>query len=282
MKLQSDHSIMQIVIKFLLKHTWLNLLLIVLYCAFIIFMHDQLTLPNYNQWVKYIGIASALLILIYLSKAIFHNNAIRKLKIAVVLIIALLWAIHVSIMLEMNIEIIHGLMYSILAFLLFAYTGRFAATLIIALIFMLLDEYCQYIILYPGYVQYYELNDVILDILGCYITFSLLIVKDIQPHYNLIPLKKRYELYLFPFVLLLLLVGLFSCFFVVYPKDVCNNTLFVFNRLANPELFWQKHPFTQAVYHVVSLWEAVLIIAIFFIGFVALDCFYKNKTKHFA
>lgn len=286
----TNKSLLKIVTNFLIKHNRLNLLLIFLYSIFIIFMHDhavkisiyimnQLTLPEYNQLIKYIGITSGLLVFIFLVYTTYTYNEHRLLKILVVSITFLLWLIHVTTMLEMNIEIIHGLMYAILAFLLFAFTGRFAATLMLTLPVMLLDEYYQYMILYSGYVQYFELNDIILDILGCCITFVLLITSNIKPHFNRVSTARKYELHLFLFLFAALAIGLFSGLLVVYQKNILQHTIFIFNKLPQPELFWQQHSFTQAIYHVVYLWEAVLIISVFFFSFLLLDKYFQKERS---
>lgn len=278
---------------FLRKNYLLNILLILISTALILHLHNagvsisvaimnKLSLPNYNFWVKTIGIIIAIAIIIMLFVAIRKQRDFIVAKTSLLAVIMIAWLVHVSYMLEMNIEIIHGLLYGSLTFLFFTLTGRYAVAIICSIPVMMIDEWYQYQILYPSYVTYFEWNDVVLDILGGGITITILFFSNLYPFYNKMIWYKKIEVYLLPIYLFLLGFGLFTCYIAKYVEEVCGNTWIVLNKLENPLQFWQTHTFTKAVYHVLLLHEAVLLIVILCSIFYFLDYYLgikNNKQK---
>mgnify|MGYP005841329593 CR=1 FL=1 len=268
--------------EFLKRNLVINVILVIAYSYFIVFMHpdvveisitvmNSLSLESYNFWVKIISaIAFSILSYVVLSQ-IFQYKENRYLKLFYIVITILFIAIHSITMFEMNIEIIHGLMYGILTFLLFPLTGRYAASIIFALPVMLYDEWYQYVFLYPDYVQYYELNDIVMDLLGSGLTVVILFGFNILPFKNKLSVLKRLEWYILPIFFAITLFILSTCYVVIYPEYVCDNTVFILNKLNKPELFWQVHPFTKAEYHVLSFKEAIFLITALCYGYAMLD-----------
>lgn len=276
-------------VEFLKRNSLLNALLVAGYSYFIVFMHpavvevsinimNSLSLEVYNYWIKIISVAIMMVLSYVILHQIWHQKEKRGIKLFFLITTVTLMAIHAITMFEMNIEIIHGLMYGILTLLLFPLTGRYATAIIYALPVMLYDEWYQYILLYPDYVQYYELNDIIMDLLGSGLMIAILFSFDILPFKNNKPILKRLEWYVIPVLIVATVFIIASCYVAIYPKDVCNNTVFVLNKLSQPELFWQIHPFTKAKYHVLSIGEALILIATLCYGYAMLDVITKTKN----
>ena len=178
----------------------------------------------------------------------------------------------------MSIEMIHALMYFGLSFLLFPIFGRYSAAIIFALVIMVIDEWFQYKILYPSYVEYYELNDILLDVLGSGLLITLLFIFGVKNQNSNTAIFKRSEFVLLGIILLSVFLGLATCLFSLYPENSCEHTIFVFNKLPVPHLFWQVHPFNKAVYHVLPPLEGILVIVLAIILFCSIARF-SNKNS---
>ena len=243
-----------------------------------VFVEHHLSLPVYNKVVIAISI---LLLILYIAFVLTHlkdraDNRIHK--IIYLLLVLLFIILHVRIMFEMNIEIIHIFQYSILAMLLFPLTRRFGAAVCFAIPFMLVDEWNQYINLYPGYVEYFEFNDVILDINGCGLAMITLYIIGVEGSQNLKPLWKRPEFMAILAFAFAVLIAVKACFIALYTADKCNNTWLVLNIIKEEQFFWRKFPGRDAVYHIMQPIEAIAAIiglALFYFG---LDSFRRKAT----
>ena len=207
----------------------------------------------------------------------YSENRLHKL---VFLLLCLSFIIlHFNIMFEMNIEIIHVFQYSILAFLLFPLTRRFGAAVCFAIPFMLVDEWNQYINLYPGFVQYFEFNDVILDINGCGLAMISLYLAGVRGEENMKPLWKRPEFILLFVGAIATAMALQTCFISLYAADKCNNTWLVLNIVPEAPAFWRKFPGRDVVYHIMQPLEAIISIGVLATFYFGLDSFRVNFSE---
>jgi len=267
-------------VKNLLKDKWPWLIAIAAYTVFIlkghntfvnlsVFIMNSLTLPVYNMVVKYTAIIVAIALVLILSVKLYRNRQSFQRKVFYLFTTLAFMAIHATYMFEMNIEIIHSFEYAILALLWYAATGRISSAIVFSLPFMLLDEWYQYKVLYPGYVEYLELNDVLMDIFGA---ASALIACWIAGLIHPLPFSKKAmaaEVSLLLVLVSVALVGIYTCTFAVHHSMVCNNTIFEFSRVEGYELFWHKHSFTGATYHIFTPFEgmaAIVLACAFYMG----------------
>ncbi|MBK7149891.1 MAG: VanZ family protein [Bacteroidetes bacterium] len=75
---------------------------------------------------------------------------------------------------------IHALEFTWLVFLLFPVANRYSAAICLTLPFMLLDEWYQYILLYPEFNDYFDLNDILMDTYGCGLMMVLLMLLGVK------------------------------------------------------------------------------------------------------
>jgi hypothetical protein len=222
---------------------------------------NSLSLPVYNYVVKVVGLTTGFILISLLLLSLARNRKDSGRKIFYLTATSIFIVVHASFMFEMNIEIIHSFEYSILALLLFTIFGRMGTAIVFSLPIMMLDEWYQYKILYPTYVEYYELNDILMDIFGA--AFALItfwILGAIQPK----PAKKflyRIEVKLIAGLLFLIAIAFAAGLFATHQSTSSSQTIFVFSRLTSPDLFWRVHAFTKATYHVLTPLEGVLAIA---------------------
>ena len=267
-----------------------NLTLVFAYFIFIFVMHvpcaklsvfveHHLSLPVYNTVVIALSVTLLILYLAFISLGLKRNTDNFLHKIIYLLFALLLIILHFNIMFEMNIEIIHVFQYSILAFLLFPLTRRFGAAVCFAIPFMLVDEWNQYINLYPGYVQYFEFNDVILDINGCGLAMITLYIAGVKGAEHIKPLWKRPEFFSILSFGLGMLIAVKTCFIALYAADKCDNTWLVLNVIKEAPAFWRKFPGRDIVYHIMQPVEAIVVIIALALFYMGLDSFRKKLPQ---
>lgn len=267
---------------FLEHNRLLNLLLLILYIFVILHGHDffvqlsvkamnSVSLPVYNQVVMLCIVTSSALLILYTLYKLKANPNQWKSRLLFLAGCLFYLSIHVNVLFEMNIEIIHIVEYIVLSLLLFPFTRSISATLIFALPIMIGDELNQYLVLYPGYNKYFEWSDIVMDIVGAGTLLLMLNIAGLQ-------LRKRAKYNLFtPEILLLvvfcllMLMGFITGMLASTAKDLQPNTIFVFNQLSQPELFWQTHAFTGAHYHVLWPSEGVVLILVLCAFFALYD-----------
>lgn len=74
--------------------------------------------------------------------------------------------VSLNMLIIVNIEIIHFIQYAFLAILLFPLSKKFFATIVLVTFLGAIDEAYQYYFLSPDRTNYYDFNDVILNLLG--------------------------------------------------------------------------------------------------------------------
>jgi hypothetical protein len=158
----------------------------------------------------------------------------------------------------MNIEVVHVLEFTLLSVLLFPLLGSFGASVVFTLPFIFVNEWYQYVVLYPGYIQYFEFNDIVIDLLGCGMAMIFLWIAGVKPEETSAFWRNPEFVFLIA-VNLLFLVLLATCVLTFYPGNKCENTFLVLNQLQNPHLFWQTHVY-GAVYHVMKPLEGLVIV----------------------
>lgn len=212
--MESLSNFFQRYVHWLAAHRIVNLVLISLYFVFLYYMHvpfahlsvwvmNNMSLPVYNKVVLAISILLLVVFILFMIVQFKKYKSNRSLKLTYLSLTIGFIIMHYRIMFEMNIEIIHVFQYSILAFLIFPVTRRFGATVLFTVPFMLVDEWNQYINLYPGYVEAFEFNDIMIDMYGCGLAMMTLMINGVEGSWPIAPLWKRTE---FIFLLAALIV----------------------------------------------------------------------------
>jgi hypothetical protein len=257
-----------------------NLLLVLAYVAFILFGHDTfvnvsiavmtaLTLPVYNMVVGAITVAVGAVFVGVLFLFLRKDGPQRPRQIFYLSAIVLMLVLHHFFLFEMNIEVIHAALYAGLALVLFPLTRRPGATIILALPVMMLDEWYQYIILYPEHVLYFDFNDILMDMLGCALLLCGLWIMGLSMRPSYRPFLLRMEILLLTAIVAGCVIATGLCIVALFPETSCDNTLFVVNALPDPMEFWRTHPFTGRTYHAlppVAGLAVVTLAALFFTG----------------
>lgn len=262
-------------------------MIIVFYGLAILLLHDWFvklsikamnlySLPVYNVIVRNFSLSLAAAILFASVVKSFQNKRFDSLFILIIFSAFLF--LHSILLFEMNIEIIHAVEYGLMAVLIYILTRNAGAAIVLCLPLMLADEWVQYRLLYGNYNQYYEFNDIVLDIIGCGIFLS--VFKIFEPKRMAVRSDciNRKEFWFLSCAFLLFLVLIKTGVFAVHQNVVCNHTVFTLSKIQSPENFWHIHAFTGAKYHILSpFWGALFIYLLCLFGGV-LDYRFVPKT----
>lgn len=161
-----------------------------------------------------------------------------------------------------NVEAIHFLQYMLLAILMFPIFRRYGETLFWCTIMGAVDEAYQYFILSPNRTNYYDFNDIILDLIGA--AFGLILIRSFRPVLrNAAKWYKSSILYcsvLFT-VLIGVLYGLGALRF--YPDEAFPDAWLLVKKV--PEGFWTE--LKPVIFHIVEPLEGMLIVVGLLVGF---------------
>lgn len=274
-------------INWLKQHKVLNLVLVFLYGFLLIFFHDffvhlsidmmnGLSLPVYNKLVLVISICGGVAVFVSLLYMLYKTNENRNRKLFFLLLTSLLIALHYKFLFEMNIEVVHVIEFAVLSVLLFPLLSSFGASVAFTLPFIVVNEWYQYVVLYPSYILYFEFNDIVIDLLGCGMAMIFFWIAGVKPDNNQTAIFKRPEVILLVAFNFLFVVLITTCVFTFYPEGKCDNTFLVLNQLQNPNLFWQTHVF-GAVYHVMKPMEGLVAVNFVCLLFTLMDYVANNK-----
>ena len=178
-------------INWLSKHKAVNLVLLGIYYLLAVLPHEQvgvfiskkvrkpMGLEAYDRIMLQIAIAGLLLYGI-----VVIWNIIRKPKQIPTLfyLIANICFASASVyaLFVLNIEAIHFFQYAILALLLFPLLRSYSMTLFWGTLLGAIDEAYQYFYLSPDRTDYFDFNDVILDLIG--VAFGLILIRSFNPN----------------------------------------------------------------------------------------------------
>jgi hypothetical protein len=275
------------VIGWLEQRKGLTLVFAIAYFFFILFMHDpmvhvslwvqaQLSLATYNLVVAIVYLVFLAILLALLRKNLFTPIDEPELKLSYFFVTVLFIIVHSRFMFDSNIEVIHSFEYMFLAFLLFPLTRRFGAAIFFTIPFMLIDEWYQYIVLYPETNDYFDLNDIAMDTYGCALMMGILMLMGIKGQPNPKPLWRRSEFIALVIMLFALAIAYKLCIVVAYANQKCNNTLLVMNERLSPEPFLRLHPTHNIMFHVMKPMEGIALFSMLALFYFGMDSFRKK------
>ena len=249
----------------------LNIFLIVAYYLLVVLPHEQVGIwiaktldqpygrDRYNLIILVLG----LLVLVGYSLPIWKG--IQQLKegksrVYFSLIMTLLFVIiSFNMLLVVNVEIVHFVQYALLAILLFPLFNNYRDTLFYTLIFAIIDEGYQYFILAPLRTDYFDFNDVIIDLIGAALGLILFWVSGIK---DMVSNKKWFQTPTFigfSILILAAIVAYLTGILAIYPSESAEQAPILLIRKIQENFWTITHP--NVKFHVVSPLEGILIVA---------------------
>jgi hypothetical protein len=191
---------MNSIVSWLSQRKWINAFILIGYFVAVVLPHKLfgtflntqvfkgITRAEYNQIVLSFAIGVLLLFCTILFRNIYrHIN--RNLILAYLSINVIFAALVMRYLFVINIEVIHYPQYALFALLCFPLINNYHQTLIWTTIAGAIDEAYQYFYLAPKDTSYYDMNDVVTNLIGA--VFGLLFLwsftipnKNLQPFWN--------------------------------------------------------------------------------------------------
>ncbi len=259
------------VLDWLSRHPLINGIVITLYYLAVVLPHKRfgtflntqvfkgITRTEYNQIVLVI----ASIILIIFSGILIRNlnsHKQRKLISTYLVLNILLAAVVMCYLFVINIEVVHYPQYALFAIISYPLLNNLHQSLIWTTIAGAIDEAYQYFYLAPKDTYYYDMNDVVTNLIGA--VFGLLLIWSYGRHnHRNTPFFKSSGFYAICGVLLVVLIACWSGLLSIYPSDTSSYQLL----RQWPEGFWTSAKF-DVNYHIIQPLEgAVIVVVLWFI-----------------
>jgi len=265
------------------ENRWWNIGLVIVYYLLVVLPHEKvgqflaktldepLGRTKYNQLVLSLTILGGIGYLVLIALGV--NNYPKRLKTVLIYLTTTFLFIFVAIkiLIVVNIEMIHFVQYGLLTLLLFPLFSSFRITLFFAILLGVLDEAYQYWILTPLSTDYYDFNDVIINLLGAALGLILLYAIGHQVK------SKIFEWHQSPinittFLLSLILLIFFSNGVLgIYPTDGQIQPPLLLIRNIQPNFWTVAEPNIQ--FHVLRPFWGTLIGILLFLFYKRIDIF---------
>ena len=264
---------MRSLINYLYRHSFIALVLATVYFLSVVLPHEA-----FGEWIaEHIGrplgrerFNNVVLITAAVGLSIlarFVTNQLRgqaaiqrkNILIALVYVIALIVVAYCTLMV-INVEMIHLLQYAIMAILLMPIFKNHFDVFCIATIMGALDEWYQYVILAPEKNDYFDFNDVILNMLGVMLGLIFLRVMDYKSSAASRFASKAGFIGLIAVSAMTFLMYFNGIISFLPPEGDMPNLIFSFTKVHYPD-FWHKVPLAKP-FHVVKPLEAFFLISV--------------------
>ena len=260
------------VIAWLRERKYLNVLLIIVYFILVVAPHKRFgTFINkvifkefsrdQSNMVIFIIAVLALLAYSYFFFSRARNQPDSGKLFSFMILNTLLAAVVMKLLFVNNVEVVHYPQYALFSVLLFPLIGNYTATMVWATIGGMIDEAYQYFYLAPLDTSYYDMNDIITNIVG--LSFGLLLLRAFGIEEYTEFRWKRSSIWIgLSLVVLAVIVTHASGILSIYPND--DRPFHILREW--PGGFWSKvHP--NITYHVIRPIEGLVLIGILWITF---------------
>lgn len=269
---------MKFILKKLYQSKWLNITIAIVYYLLVTLPHEEVGLltvkvfghlsrDDYNGVILLLTLLGVGGYLAFVFSKTRKDFSAEKSTLIYLFTTLIFMVICFKMLMVVNIEMVHFIQYAGMAILLFPLIRRYGETLFWTTLLGALDEAWQYFYLAPQRTDYYDFNDVIINLVGG--ALGLIIVRLVQPYFTLG--KNQWKKSTVFYAIVVLSVSLFIALQM--------NWLYVFPPIDDPQAFWSLvrkpietfwvtvHP--NVTYHVVQPMEGVLVIGgllLFYIG----------------
>ncbi len=270
---------MQNFIRWLSDHKLGNILILIAYYAIVVLPHekvgyiiaklfDNFTRDKYNAIILWIFLGLTFILGLMLFKAVRRHHQ-KGLLLTYILMTAFLMIFCFNALFVINVEVVHFPQYACFAILAFPLIGSFPRTLFWTIVAGAIDEGYQFLVLAPRRPDYYDFNDVVINLVGAAAGLIILKIFSVPERKALGPFLKKPEL--------LFLAGLVSALAIMYVTghfaivDTSENPAFLTLIHKPVEGFWTMPPGPYAKYHVLRPLPGLIIIILLFVFYSGLS-----------
>jgi len=173
-------------------------------------------------------------------------------------------------LLVVNVEIIHFVQYAILAILLFPLFHNYQDTLFYAMVLGAIDEGYQYFVLAPLRTDYFDFNDVIIDLIGAALGLLLLWASGIKDKITNKSWLQSPTFIGFSILILAVIISYSTGLLAIFPAKGEEQAPILLVRKIQKSFWTIIHP--NVKFHVITPLEGVLILGCLF-NFYGRDVF---------
>lgn len=271
-------------LNYLNRHPFLNLLLLIVYYPLVVLPHEEvgrfcawlfdehMTRDDYNTIILITSLAGLSGYVYFLLKNTRGNSHLRRQIFFYGTVTVLCSILCFKLLIVINIEVVHFVQYGIMAILMFPLVRRYGETVLWVTLAGAFDEAWQYFYLAPVKSNYYDFNDVIINLLGS--VYGLLLVRSLQPSFAL---PRRLHFWRSPvFYVLLTLTGMIALslwrgWIHLNAPASGDGALWSLIRVPQNGFWTTVHP--QVTFHVVQPLEGLAVIGLLWL-------FYSGLGKH--
>lgn len=222
--------------------------------------------PFYDQTLLIIFSLIFVFFLITLYKRVVTHPE-RKRLVIYLIINTVLAVLCFTILFVVNVEAIHFVQYALFAILLFPLIKNYFQVHIWAMLAGTLDELYQYLILSPQRTDYFDFNDVVINMVGA--GFGLIAIRAYDPAVFLHKWESFRRTWLFRLcvALLLFVILIFALGYASY--NPAEGSYFI---LIKKEISWFWYHLPPAVtFHVLTPLEGIILIILIFWIFMGIE-----------
>ncbi|MCB0520269.1 MAG: VanZ family protein [Lewinellaceae bacterium] len=229
----------------------------------------HMTRDDYNTTILVISLLGLLWYSYVLVKNLWGDRGLKKLVLSYLAATVVFTILSFKLLIVINIEVVHFVQYAAVATLIFPLVKRYGETVLWATLLGAADEAWQYFYLSPERTNYYDFNDVIINLLGS--VFGLLLVRSVQPGFAL-PIRWRFwrSPAFFAVLALAALVAVSMGLGWMHVRAPESGIGARWSLIRVPEVgFWTTiHP--QVTFHVVRPVEGLIVIGLLLLFYVGL------------
>lgn len=276
-------------IEYLSINIKLSSFLVLVYFLLVVLPHEQVGLlvvwifksasrETYQTTVTSFGIVMLFTFLFFVYKG-YRTQQNKVILPSYLFLTIFLMVISYHMLIIHNIEIIHFAQYAGMAILLFPLVKTISGTIFWSTILGTIDEAYQYFYLSPERTDYFDFNDIILDLLGAAIGLSIIIshAKNLN---NPIP-KRWYKSPIF-----LTIAGIIVSTYLllktsilqVYPIQEGNSNAILLVKKMELD-FWTHIKHLHVKFHIVQPLEGVIIISLLLVTYWIFDIIASKKLN---
>lgn len=274
-------------INWLTERKYISFLLLSIYYLMVVLPHEQVgqfvvwvfkeaTRATYQITVAVLGSGIFLVFLFYIFQNIKHLAEKRILYLYLFTTVTFMLISFKTLIIH-NIEIIHYAQYAILILFLYPLTKTMISSLFWATILGALDEAYQYLYLAPNRTDYFDFNDIILDLLGA--AFGIIwIYSFYQNNIGGKHFKKQINIIISAVIIIVIIVtiGVLTSNLYIYPVDNINLSAIVLVKKIEPN-FWSHITHLNVKYHIVQPLEGLIVISLLLFFYFLLEYFGIRK-----
>lgn len=237
---------------------------------FVLWMFEGVSREIYQRTVLLTGLLFFVFYLALLFRNLAKSQNWRPVLVYLPLTVLLLY-VSFDLLVIHNIEIIHFAQYAGMAILLFPILKRYGDTIFWVGILGAIDEGYQYFYLAPERTDYFDFNDIVLDILGG--ATGVMLIYATGRRTNIRSLKQWLRspvVVTTAFLTLGIIVLLQTSYLQVFPAETGMSAPILLVKKA-PEGFWTLIKHLNVKFHIMRPLEGVVVTSLLLIYYLTMD-----------